>query len=382
LSRPRLLLISPDFPPQPGGIQVMAHRLACDMRGFQTRVVAVGDAHAGSFDRSSGVSVRRARVRNGSRHVRLAALNAAVVQEGLRFKPNAMLGMHIVTSPATAALRGLLHIPTVQYFHAKEIPDKRRLSVFAAARADAVIVVSAYTRALLEQAGASPGRLELIPPGVDLPPAVAAERTESPTVLTIARLENRYKGHDVLARAMVRVRDVVPGARWVVIGDGALRGELEALVRSLGVEEAVSFLGSVSDDQRDEWLRRCDVFAMPSRLSGEGRAGEGFGIVYLEAGAHAKPVVAGRAAGALDSVLDGETGLLVDPEDPAAVGDAIARLLCDPQLAQALGDAGALRARDFAWAKIAARVEALLLEQLPAHARQPGRAKTSAHGVA
>jgi phosphatidylinositol alpha-1,6-mannosyltransferase len=201
-------------------------------------------------------------------------------------------------------------------------------------------------------------------------------------VLTVARIEHRYKGHDVLARSMVHVRELVPRARWVVIGDGALRDELEALVRSLGLEQAVTFLGSASDEQRDEWLRRCDVFAMPSRLPEDGRAGEGFGIVYLEAAAYAKPVVAGRAAGALDAVLDGETGLLVDPCDPAAVGDAIVRLLSDRQLAQQLGAAGASRAREFAWPKIAARVEALLMEQLEDSAGEPDGAGRSARGDA
>lgn len=360
----------------------MAHRLASGMHGFQTRVVAAGDAHAESFDRSSGISLRRARMSRASGRASIVALNATVVQEGLRFKPHAMLGLHVVTSPATAALRGAFHTPTVQYFHANEVPDKRRLSVFAAGHADAVIAVSSYTRALLRDAGASAARVELIPPGVDLPQAVSAERAECPTVLTVARLEDRYKGHDVLARAMVRVRDVVPRARWVVIGDGALRGELEALVRSLGVERAVTFLGSVSDRQRDEWLARCDVFAMPSRLPADGRAGEGFGIVYLEAAAHEKPVVAGRAAGALDAVLDDETGLLVNPADPGAVGDAIAKLLCDEQLAQRLGRAGAVRAREFAWPTIAARVEALLLEQLGRAGRELDAARRSPQGAA
>jgi phosphatidyl-myo-inositol dimannoside synthase len=377
-----LLLISPDFPPQPGGIQVMSHRLARGMQGFQTRVVTIRDRDADSFDRSVGMSVRRARVPRESRRASIGALNAAVWHEGVRFKPHAVLGMHIVTSPASAALRGLLHIPTVQYFHANEILDKRRLSVFAAGRADAVIAVSTYTRRLLRQAGASPARLELIPPGVDLPQAAVAERAERPTVLTVARIEHRYKGHDVLARAMVRVRERVPSARWIVIGDGALRGELEALVRSLDLEQAVTFLGAVSDEKRDGWLRRCDVFAMPSRLPDDGRAGEGFGIVYLEAAAYAKPVVAGRAAGALDAVLDGKTGLLVDPVDPGAVGDAIARLLSDGQLAQQLGTAGESRAREFAWPKIAARVEALLMEQLEESAGERDGAGRAARGDA
>ena len=109
-------------------------------------------------------------------------------------------------------------------------------------------------------------------------------------------------------------------------------------------------------------LAASDVFAMPSRLPGGSGAGEGFGIVFLEAAARAVPVVAGNVGGALDSVADGESGLLVDPLDERAVADAICSLLLDRELGRRLGDAGALRARSFAWPVIGSRVQALLME--------------------
>jgi phosphatidylinositol alpha-1,6-mannosyltransferase len=118
---------------------------------------------------------------------------------------------------------------------------------------------------------------------------------------------------------------------------------------------------------------------MPSRLPGAGRAGEGFGIVYLEAGAYGKPVVAGNVAGALDAVVDGENGLLVDPTDPAAVARAITRLLVDEELAGRLGAGGASRARSLAWPAIAERVQALLLEQH--RSRMEAGAQREAEGV-
>ncbi len=160
--------------------------------------------------------------------------------------------------------------------------------------------------------------------------------------------------------------------QWVVIGDGPLRGELEALARAHGVADSVRFLGALSDAERDTWLRRADLLAMPSRLPGAGRAGEGFGIVYLEAAAYGKPVVAGNVGGAVDAVLDGQTGLLVDPADPRAVGEAIATLLLDPDLAQRLGRAGAGRAQDSAWPLMAGASASVLLEQA-AQARRARR---------
>jgi phosphatidylinositol alpha-1,6-mannosyltransferase len=199
---------------------------------------------------------------------------------------------------------------------------------------------------------------------VELPAVGGRERAERPTIVTVARLRDRYKGHDVLIEALAPIREQVPEAELVVIGDGPLRDELEQLAHTAGVGGAVRFLGAVSDEERNRWLRRAHLFAMPSRLPDDGRAGEGFGIVYMEAAAYGLPVVAGNVAGALDAVADGETGLLVDPTDPCAVAAAIARLLLDGELAQRLGRAGAARAEGFAWPLIAARVEEVLMEQL------------------
>jgi len=361
---PRLLVITPDFPPAHGGIQVMSHRLATDIKGFDTRVVTLDCAGASQFDMNDGLSIRRAPSDRRLRAGRNASLNAFALLEALRFRPDVTLSVHLVASPAAATLRWMLGARTVQYFHAKEIGGKPKLAAFAAAQADVVIAVSSYTAGLVAATGATLADMRLIPPGVDLPVESQPLPAECPTFVTVARLEDRYKGHDVLVRSLALVREQVPDARWVVVGDGPLRGELEALTRAQGVADSVRFLGAISDAERDRWLRRADLLAMPSRLPGGGLAGEGFGIVYLEAAAYGKPVVAGNVGGAVDAVVDGETGLLVDPTDPVAVGAAITRLLLDGELARRLGAAGAERARSFAWPVIAERLEAVLLEQI------------------
>jgi phosphatidylinositol alpha-1,6-mannosyltransferase len=198
---------------------------------------------------------------------------------------------------------------------------------------------------------------------VDVPPAMPGERRETrPTVVTVGVLAERYKGHDVLIRALPLVRAQVPDVQWVVIGDGPLRPALERLATAEGLDGHVRFLGALSDRERDRWLARSHVFAMPSRLPGGERAGEGFGIVYLEASARGLPVVAGGVAGALDAVVHGTTGLLVDPTDHVAVAGAIAGLLRDSGRAEALGRAGREYAARFAWPEIARRVEDVVLE--------------------
>jgi phosphatidylinositol alpha-1,6-mannosyltransferase len=259
-------------------------------------------------------------------------------------------------------------VPTIQYFHGKEIGVRPRLAGFAARNADACIAVSRYTSELVASVGGSPDRIHLIHPGVDLPDgAPVGPRADRPTVLTIARMEDRYKGHDVMVRAMSLVVARVPHSQWVVIGDGPLRAATGELARSCGLgEECIHFLGAVDDSERDAWLDRAHVFAMPSRLPTGGFAGEGFGIVYLEANAHGCPAVAGGVAGAVDAVADGETGLLVDPEDHIDVGNALVELLQDDERRERMGAAGAARAREFAWPRIATKVSELASEVVSA----------------
>jgi phosphatidyl-myo-inositol dimannoside synthase len=361
---PRLLILTPDFPPAPGGIQLMAHRFASLIEGFETRVLALDAPAAARFDEQSQTVVRRVGAQALPRSGRTAILNAVALAEALRFRPEVMLSMHSVASPAASAIRRALGARTVQYFHAEEVATRPKLAAFAVEQADVVIAVSAYTAKLIAATGASPGDLRLIPPGVDIPGEHEPLPVDRPTLLTVARMEERYKGHDVLMRALVLVRAKVPDVQWVLIGDGSLREGVEALAGSYGVSDSTRFLGAVSDDVRDEWLRRTHLLAMASRLPADGYAGEGFGIVFLEAGAYGKPVVAGNVGGALDAVADGESGLLVDPLDPVAVADAISSLLLEPELAARLGRGGRRRAEGYAWPRIAARVQAVLSEQV------------------
>lgn len=373
--RARLLIITPDFPPGPGGIQLMAHRLAAGIEGFQTRTVALDSPGAESFDSAGALAVRRVGA-GGAPHVaRNALLNGVALRQALRIRPDVVLSLHIVGSPAATAIRRALGARTVQYYHAKEIPVRPRLAAFAADQADVVIAVSDYTAGLIAATGARPADLRLISPGVDIPADRTPEPPERPTILTVARLEDQYKGHDVMVRALASVRELVPDVEWVVLGDGSLRAGLERQVSELNLSDSVRFLGAVPDAERNSWLKRATLLAMPSRLPGDGLAGEGFGIAFLEAGAYGKPVVAGNVGGALASVSDGESGLLVDPLDAAAVAGAITRLLLDPELAARLGSAGALRAQRFSWPAIARRVEAVLLEQLarPRSRRAPSQ---------
>jgi len=360
----RTLVLSPDFPPAVGGIQLLTERLVSSATGLRCRVVTPTAAGAGQYDRGAGIDARRTPALPGPKPLSTLALNGIALAEAASFRPQVVLSAHIATSPAAAAIRRWLRVPVVQYFHGKEVGARPRLASFAARSADASVAVSRYTRDLVAGVGGPPERIRLIHPGVDLPARWGEEaRLQRPTVLTISRIDDRHKGHDVMVRAMCLVAARVPGVQWVVIGDGALRPAIAELAAGAGLgADTVRFLGRVGDAERDAWLDRAHVFAMPSRVLAGGVVGEGFGIAYLEANAHGCPAVGGAVGGSADAVLDGTTGLLVDATDPAAVAEALVELLSDPGRRRALGAAGAARAREFAWPRVAARVEALIGE--------------------
>ena len=346
----RVLLLTPEYPPARGGIQQVAVGLA-EHLDAETRVVTLANGRNGT----GTPGIHRAWSPKRSGPAAVAALNAAALRDGLAGPPDVIVSLHLFTAPGALALSRALRRPWVQWVHAMEVPQKPALARLTLPRASAVVAVSKYARSLALDAGANGRRVRIVSPGVVVgPTAPVARRLQRPTVLTVSRLAERYKGHDVLARAMPLVSAHVPDAQWVVVGDGAFRAPIEALARSTGAN--ARFVGSVSDEQRDRWLDGAHVFSMPSRLPGGGFAGEGFGIVFLEAGLHGLPVVAGNVGGACDAVVQGETGLLVDPTDHVALGRALTDLLTDPERAARMGRAGALRARDHAWPAIAARV--------------------------
>lgn len=357
----RVLLITPDYPPMRGGIQLICARLVAHSR-HAFEVVCAGAAE-GSLDDGTIRAIRAPRLPSPAASV--AALNAAALGRALSPRPEAIISGHIVASPAAVVAQRLLGIPFVQYFYALELSARPRLMRFAASNAAAAVAVSSYTRQLAASLGAPAGSVRVIKPGVDLPPSAAlpAERPiRSATIITVARLEDRYKGFDVMLKALPLVRAKVADVQWVVVGEGPLRAELQGTAEALGLGDCVTFKRAVDDATRDQLLEEADVFAMPSRLLPGGGGGEGFGIVYLEAGAHGLPCVAGNVGGALDAVSDGETGLLVDPTDHVAVAEAITRLLTDRELASRLGQAGRRRAQSQSWQAMAGQVDDLLEE--------------------
>lgn len=173
---------------------------------------------------------------------------------------------------------------------------------------------------------------------------------EGDYILFFGRLDTYTKGIDLLFEAFATIKD--DGVRLVVAGRGSpeRQQELEALAGQLGISSRVEFKGSVSEDTRTELYRHAIFFCSPSRY-------EGWCIAAVEAAAAGRPVVGTRIPGMIDAVRDGETGLLVPPDDVRALSEAMNHLLASPSKRAALGRAGRTWAEQFTWDRIASDQE-------------------------
>ena len=172
-------------------------------------------------------------------------------------------------------------------------------------------------------------------------------------LLTVGRLQRR-KGQDMIIRALPLIKHHIPNVFYLIVGSGEEEKYLRDLAATLGVAENVVFVGSIGDDERAAYYAACDVFVMPNREIDADI--EGFGIVFLEAGAAGKPVIGGLSGGTADAIQDGITGLRVGGESASAIATAVIDLSIDTSRAQSMGRAGRQRVKDaFTWEKIVER---------------------------
>ena len=189
-------------------------------------------------------------------------------------------------------------------------------------------------------------------PGVD-PSGVRAKYglNGGPWLLTVARLE-WHKGIDTVMRALATIRAVHPAASYAIAGVGDRLPQLERLREDLGLGDAVRFLGPVPDEELPALYNAADLYVGVSRR--HDLLAEGFGISLVEASACGLAVVGGRSGGVPDAVREGETGILVDPDDPRAVAAGVTDLLSNPERRRQLGAAGRKAVQEFYnWDRVA-----------------------------
>ena len=369
---PSTLLVTNDFPPRVGGIQRTLEALWHHLPPDRVSVFCPSNDGAAGYDAVQPFRVFRQpeaflwpRPDVGDRiQAAIAASGAEVVLFGATY-PLAMLGPRLVAggTPYLAAAHGFEYWLSV-------MPGAHSLMRYATSRASRVpVMCSAFIARTVRTAVPKRVPVSVLYPGADLtvfrPDLETADLRarhgigERPLVVCVSRLVAR-KGQDMLIRGMQQVQRRVPGAALMIVGGGPYEPTLRGLAAA-APPGSVFFSGQVSEDDLPRYYAMGDVFAMPCRTRLAGLEVEGWGNVFIEAAACARPVVVGDSGGAREALVDGETGLLVDGGDQGSVAAAVADLLGDPDRARAMGAAGRARVeRDHTWPRIAERLASWL----------------------
>jgi len=373
----RLLFVAQDFPPVTGGIQEYSFQLAREL-AQRCRITVLAPSHCGSraFDRAQPFPV----VRYPAGHTSLfgattpTAVPALCVLSGTR----AVLHGQWTTALGSLLARRLGLIDG--YFvaaHGRELrtdrlpPAERSLRRIALGGAAAVFPVSRYTADLARGCGVPPERIHVVANGVDTELFTPRDKADARrrlglgqrrVVLTAARLVPR-KGVDTVIEAIRAIAPRYPDLAYVVVGDGPDRQRLEALAGPLVGSGRVLFRGRVPREELPDYHAAADVFAMPAREERDGCV-EGFGLVFLEAGACGTAVIGARSGGIADAVEHEVNGLLVQPADAPALAAALRLLLDDDELRGRMARQGLVRARGMTWSRCAEAILSQLCHRL------------------
>lgn len=261
-------------------------------------------------------------------------------------RPSVAVVMHTCIAPPALLLRAAgMTGPYVLTLHGIEAWGRMNPAVRAAAAgAFRIVATTRHTASEFAKANGIPeDKFVVIPLAVAESSAAAAPKAGVPgelRVLTAGRLapEDAYKGYDLLISGVARARQAGAQVRLRIVGAGDDLGRLRAHAKSAGLNGEIEFLGAVSDGQLRQELTDCDVFALPSR-------GEGFGIVYLEAMAMARPCIAGNHGGPPEIIDDGSDGYLVEHGDVDQLASRLVTLSREPDLRREMGSKAAVKVK-------------------------------------
>jgi len=350
----RILVITNDFPPRPGGIQSFVYGLVSRLPADSVVVMTSAWRGSDEFDTQQPFPVVRIKSSVLLPGPRAKAMAKRLIDQydcdRVLFGASAPLALMVPFLRKAGIKRcvGLTHGHEAGW---TRWPIARSIIKRVGMNLDVMTYLGSYTQGLIAPVVGPQAAAHMVQltPGVDptmfSPDIDGADvravhsLTDRPVIVCISRLMKR-KGQDVLIRAMFQVNKAVPGAALLIVGGGPERKNLQRLVSASHLDGDVIFAGSVPWAKLPEHYAAGDVFAMPCRTRNGGLDVEGLGIVYLEASATGLPVVGGRSGGAPDAVREGVTGFSVDGNDVDQVAQRLIELLNDRDRAHQMGQAG------------------------------------------
>ena len=371
------LVITNDFPPRPGGIQTFGYELVRRFEPGQVSVLTSSWDGATEFDAAQKFTIVRAKTKTLLPDKRTLAMAREIIIANnvtrVLFGAAAPLGL---LAPSLRKL-GVKNIVGMTQGHEAGwamTPGMKQALRKIGNDVDYLTYISEYTHEKISRAlsPSAASNMRRVVPGVSTTEFSPTNSTAGsalrssigwanrPVIVCVSRLMTR-KGQDQLIQALPQVLKVVPMASLIIVGDGPYRKHLEKLTADLGLRDNVHFTGKVDQAQLANWYAAGDVFAMPCRTRVGGWDVEGLGIVFLEASATGLPVIVGNSGGAVDAVLEGETGFLVNGNDLSEIRDRLIELLANQDLAKRMGSAGRnWVAQEWTWEHSFKRLESLL----------------------
>jgi phosphatidylinositol alpha-1,6-mannosyltransferase len=354
----KILFITNDFGPRAGGIESFVMGLIENLPKGSVIVYTSRQSDTYEYDRSwqedHGVEVIRDRASvllptlRVSRAVQKVAIRASV--EIVCFGAAAPLGLLAKGLRRTGVKRIVAITHGHEVWWAKVFPFSLAMRRIGAS-VDALTFLGEFTRREISKVLSDQARSRMVrlAPGIDIEhfsPELGENQLRAElnlegkkVIVSVGRLVKR-KGQDRLIEALPSIREAIPNAHLLFVGQGSYEKYLKNLVRKKGVSEAVTFVGRVRFEVLPKYFRVGDLFAMPSRSRFAGLEVEGLGIVYLEASSCGIPVVAGASGGAPDAVIEGKTGYVVDGRNVEEISQVIINLLSHEELRAEMGSNG------------------------------------------
>ncbi len=376
----RLLFVTHNFPPILGGISVYSTKICSGLAqsGVEVKVLTSALPLETKPDDYEVINFREYASLHKARRVAVCAPLIKIIKQ---WKPDVIFAasqhpygyfVHKVASLYRTPFVFGLHGSELWRLASSEVISKfeRYMGVNAMNGANTVFCVSQYLADLSKKAAPGISAAVVIPNGVDteqftpgkikrddLSSKVGIDLDNKFVLVSVSSLV-LHKGHSFVLQAISELRKTYPNIIYIIVGDGAYRKDLEKQSKSLDLTECVKFIGAVELSFVPNILKSSDLFI----LNCQKKPGEGFGIVFLEANACGLPVIAGNTGGVPDAVKDGETGILVDPENPEEIANAIEKLMTDAELQKTMGENGRKWAEELDWNNLIPRYKAALEE--------------------
>lgn len=350
----KALILTSEFPPQPGGIGNHAYNLAKGLRDNDFEVKVVCDTRSANgeaekvFDTELSFEV-----------VRIARKKIIILSYLKRIRTAFLLSRDSETVLCSgkfslwlgAFLSLFFKKKYIAIIHGSEVQLSnkilRKLTDRSLKRFNKVIAVSNYTKSLISHLSFK--EIEVVPNGfeIQLPVIVETKNEPVPVLITVGNVTQR-KGQQNIINALPLLLKKYPDLKYHIVGIPTDRDRLEKLALNLGVEEAVVFFGKVSEKEKIELLQQADVFVMLSETTKSGDA-EGFGIAILEANALGIPAIGSLGCGIEDAIKDGVSGKLINNKDPKQFAEALESILNNYESYSREAEQWS---KNFTWAKV------------------------------